>query len=124
MIKNFNISVSNMPYLFDKIKNLDPKLKWVCTVMEKDLSRSDNQNKLYWDYITEFGEYLGYTKNEMHDVLRFKYLSNNIIIGDETLPTLKSTRKITIKEFTTYFASIERWASELGFIWSLHEDYK
>ena len=103
---------------------VDPKLNWVCNVQEKELIRSNSQNSLYWDYITEFGKYLGYTKDEMHDLLRFKYLSNTIIIGDETLPILKSTKKLKVKEFTTYFASIERWASELGFVWSLHNDYK
>ena len=117
MIKNFNISPINLPFLIDKIKNLDPKLNWVCNVREKELSRSDSQNSMYWDFITEFGEYLGYTKEEMHDVLRFKYLSNNIIVGNEMLPALRSTTKLNVKEFVTYFASIERWASELGFIW-------
>lgn len=116
MIKDFHISPYNLSALFDKINKLDPTRKWVCNVRERQSKRSIDQNARYWKLITEFGAYLGYDKDEMHDLCRFKFLRDRVIVGDEPMPRLKSTTRLTTAEMVDYQEAIERWAAGLGFV--------
>ena len=62
-------------------------------------SRTHFQNNYYWKVICKmFGEELGYTKEEMHDVLKNEF-------------KIESTSKLTKDEFRDYIDRIIRWAS-------------
>ncbi len=106
---------NNLPALVSKLQLLDPTIRWQVIVREWKSKRSNDQNSRYWKLLTEFGKYLGYTQDEMHDICRFKFLRNAIDIEGERLPLLKTTTKLTVAEFTDYMESIERWGHEMGF---------
>ena len=72
-------------------------------------TRSLNQNKYYWGIIIKMlGDEFGYTAEEMHDALRMQFLQTHT----DKLPTIKSTTKLSTKEFETYTRTIRQWASE------------
>ena len=78
-------------------------------------NRSTQQNKKYWKLIGELGSFLGYDEGEMHELMKYKFLSyKQEMLGDE-MTVVPSTSKLTIKEFVEYLEKVERFAVSLGF---------
>ena len=78
-------------------------------------NRSTQQNKRYWALIKELGNFLGYDEGEMHELMKYKFLSyKQEMLGDEMV-VIPSTSKLTIKEFVAYLDKVERFAVSLGF---------
>ena len=78
-------------------------------------NRSTQQNKKYWALIGELGSFLGYSESEMHELMKYKFLSyKQEMLGDE-MTVVPSTSKLTIKEFVEYLEKVERFAVSLGF---------
>ena len=62
-------------------------------------SRTHFQNNYYWKVVVKvFGDELGYTREEMHEVLKNEF-------------KIESTSKLTKDEFRDYIDRIIRWAS-------------
>lgn len=76
--------------------------------------RSVDQNALYWLWVAELSNETGYTKDEMHDILRFKCnLVKNIEIDNTEIMQLKSTTKLNVSEFIDYLVAIENFAASI-----------
>ena len=104
-----------------QIGELDLSKAWEVEVKPFAFNRSTEQNKMYWALIAELGSFLGYEEQEMHELMKYKFLSyKQEMLGDE-LVVIPSTSKLTIKEFVEYLSKVERFASELGF--QLKGDY-
>ena len=98
-----------------QLGELDLTKGWSVEVKKFTFSRSTQQNKRYWALVTELGSFLGYEDFEMHDLLKYKFLSfKQEMLGDEMV-VIPSTSKLTIKEFVDYLAKVERFAVSLGF---------
>ena len=70
--------------------------------------RSDPQNKYYWGVvIPTLGEHFGYTKDEMHDALKWLFLQK----PESDPPTVGSTAKMSTEEFNQYIEMIQVWAA-------------
>ncbi len=111
-----NKSVSgNYEFLLKRLDTLNPNTRWQVSVIEYKSKRSKIQNDRYWALLTALGNYLGYTKDEMHDLCRQKFLSENIEINGEMFKRLKSTPKTNTGEFAEYSNMCEMWAGSLGF---------
>jgi len=94
---------------------LDFSKAWEVEIKPFSFSRSADQNKRYWKIIKELGSFLGYDEGEMHELMKYKFLSyKQEMLGDE-MTVVPSTSKLTIKEFVDYSSKVERFASELGF---------
>lgn len=113
----WNLTPQNKPNLFEKIDRLDPHRDWQIIIREKQSQRSNQQNARYWAFMTAFGAYLGYTKDEMHDLCRMKFLSEGVNINGVDMMKLKSSPKTSTKEFAEYSEQCEIWANSLGFVW-------
>lgn len=73
--------------------------------------RSLNENNYYWGVVIEIlSEYTGYTPQEMHDALRFKFLRDKS--ERDLLPRMKSTAGLTTDEFEDYLSQIRIWAAQ------------
>ena len=65
--------LSNPDAFKDEIKK-HPNKRVYITVSEERPTRSDNQNKYYWSVIVGgLSDELGYTADEMHDILKVKF---------------------------------------------------
>lgn len=113
------MNASNRPYLHDRIDRLDPTRLWVITAREFKAKRSNQQNARYWAFLTAYGEYLGYTRDEMHDICKYKFLREVVEVNGEEVIKLKSTPKTTTKEFAEYCEMCEMWAAQNGFLWGM-----
>ena len=98
-----------------QIGELDLSNAWEIEVKPFAFNRSTQQNKRYWALIKELGDFLGYDEGEMHELMKYKFLSyKQEMLGDEMV-VIPSTSKLTIKEFVSYLSQVERFSVELGF---------
>ena len=98
-----------------QIGELDLTKAWEVEVKPFAFNRSTQQNKRYWALIKELGSFLGYDEGEMHELMKYKFLSyKQELLGDEMV-VIPSTSKLTIKEFVEYLDKVERFAVSLGF---------
>lgn len=119
-IKPFNISKTNIPVLIAMLNDLlefYPDFNWQVLIKRRESDRSIEQNARLWELYTSIGNYLGYTSEEMHDLLGFKFLLIEKWIGSEKITKVRSTTKLSIKEMSEYQEKIEAWASNLGWSW-------
>ena len=74
---------------------------------------NQNENK-YWRLIEDLGDFLGYDADEMHALMKYKFLSHKVeMLGDEMV-VVPSTSKLNSKDFEDYLTKVEEFASTLG----------
>ena len=109
---------SDKKMLFDFLKSLEKN--YIVEVKKKRDTRSTKQNSYYWKCIVqELANSLGYFPDEMHDILRSKFLSEweMIEINEKKIGINKigSSRNLNTKAFEVYADQIRIWAlTELG----------
>jgi len=114
---NYTINASNRDGLCAKIKALPPTVVFQATIVEKKSKRSIDQNDRYWALVTDFGEFCGYTKDEMHQEVGRRFLTyEKTMPNGEIKKFVKSTTKLTTKEMAELQEHIERVAAQQGFI--------
>ena len=75
-------------------------------------NRSNEQNSLYWKWIEILSNDLGYTKTELHELIKYKFLKRESKNKDgETTVVIKSTSTLTIKEFNDFMNDILYWSN-------------
>jgi len=117
--KPFNITQQNLPVLIGKLKDLleqEPTSNWQVLIKQRNSDRSIEQNARLWELYTSIGDYLGYTAQEIHELMGFKFLLEEKTIGREKITKIKSTTKLSVKDMGEYQTKVEAWASNLG--WS------
>ena len=78
----------------------------------KEDCRSNKQNKLSWTWVQIIGDTLGYTKNEIHDILKAKFLTREYIVEGETKKYIKSTATLSKSEFNKLTNDVFFWAND------------
>lgn len=109
---NFVIQAGNLPVLIKKLSQLDVTKRWSVRITEWKSKRSLDQNARYWKLIDEFGDYCGFDKDEMHQLMGYKFLryeKNQRVF-------IKSTTKLNTAEMAEYQSHVERFAAQQGFI--------
>lgn len=82
----------------------------VLTVKRPVKDRSNQQNKYYFKVVVGIlSEMTGYSKEEMHDALREKFLSE--MSDSHGLTRIRSTTDLSTVEFESYLSNIRQWAS-------------
>lgn len=74
--------------------------------------RTNQQNKLYWTWIDLIGSNLGYTKEETHNLVKYKFLLREEVIEGESNFYLKSTTTLSKSEFLKLTEDILYWAND------------
>jgi hypothetical protein len=118
MSKTWNLSKQNLQFLVDYLNKLDFAVEWQVIIKEKKSTRSMEQNARLWELYTSIAEYTGYTKDEVHELMGYKFLREQKEINGEVFETVKSTTKLNTKEMTDYQDQIVIWASQLGWSWN------
>lgn len=82
--------------------------------------RSTPQNKYYWGCVIKIlSEELGYTRMQVHDIIKYRFLSEPDKVkgrtGEIYLTITRSTQDLDTKEFEQIMSEIREWASiDLG----------
>ena len=114
----FNITKSNLPVLVAKLNDLvEQEGNWQVLIKERNSDSSVDQNSRIWELYSSVGNYLGYSPEEMHDLMGYKFLLIEKNIGRERVTKVLSTTKLNVKDMQQYQEKIEAWASNLGWSW-------
>ena len=111
-VKKGVLSITGLDAFKRDLSTLDGDVSIVVSDGEKN--RTGKQNAYYWKCLTIFGDHIGYTKDEMHEICRYKFL----LMDAGAMPYLESTTDLGVKEFVEYMDKIIKWAFE-GFNVSL-----
>ena len=97
---------------FDRyLLSLKGKVEIVVKKFKKE--RSLQQNKYYWSVVVPLiSSELGYTREEMHEVLKSLFLKDHINFKGENLVIIRSTTDLKTDEFENYLSEIRIWASK------------
>ena len=115
-MKRFKVtSEEELEHVRKQIGELDLSKAWEVEVKQFAFNRSTQQNRKYWKLIQELGSFLGYDEGEMHELMKYKFLSyKQEMLGDEMV-VIPSSSNLTIKEFVDFLSKVEHFASTLGF---------
>lgn len=113
---NFTLDRNNLDSLVTKLKQLDKNQMWTIKVSPYKSTRSLDQNEYYWRLVTELADYFGLkSKDEMHEVLLYKLLSEEKQIKNLKVMTIGSTTKLNVKQFNEYLEKVKYFARGYGF---------
>ncbi len=73
--------------------------------------RSNDQNRYYWLLLENLSNEIGHTTDELHNILKTKFLFGFICINGKEEKMVKSTTELTTVEFEIYLTKIREWAS-------------
>jgi len=116
--RTWNLSALNRPNLIQLIQELDCSINWQIIIQPAKVSRTNDQNRRLWDLYRNIGNFLGYTADELHLLMGFKFLRQHQYVGDTMVEYIESTTKLDTKQMMQYQESIEIWASQLGWSWN------
>ena len=116
--RTWNLSAMNRPNLIQLIQDLDCKQDWQIIIQPAKASRTIDQNRRLWDLYRNVGNFLGYTADELHLLMGYKFLRQHQYIGETMVEYIESTTKLDTKQMTQYQESIEIWASQMGWSWN------
>jgi len=83
-------------------------------IKKKKAKRSNQQNAFFHSWITLLAEHTGYTKEEMKEIVKFKFLKVEEIHDQtgETFIYTKSTAKLNKGEFSDLCTEVQNWARD------------
>ena len=84
----------------------------IFTILENKDYRTNSQNKLWWKYMQILSTDLGFTKDEMHDLCKIKFLKRERFEDGIKVEYLKSTAQLTKKEFNKLVDEVIIWAAQ------------
>lgn len=113
MIK-YNLTRANLPSLITKLKELDFSKIWKVQVTERKHIRNLSQNDKYWAILEGLSDHLGYTKEELHELMKYKYLKYAKEIAGQPVVVVKSTSDLDTGEFSEYIENVLSFAQQYG----------
>lgn len=77
-------------------------------------TRSCQQNKYWWCIVSILSKEIGYTKDELHEILKFKFLKKEKVDEKtgEIFEYVGSTAKLSKTEFAEIVDGLIQWSSE------------
>jgi len=112
-IVNGKIIFDDKAKFLNEIAKFDDNIKIVIEVREAKDIRTNAQNRLWWKWIEIISDELGYAdKQEIHNILKYKFLLKEEMIDGEIHQGLKSTTTLTKEEFTKLTQDVFFWAND------------
>lgn len=77
-------------------------------------TRSHQQNRLWWLYVTIISNEIGYSKDELHEILKYKFLRLSKVDQKtgEIFEYCGSTAKLSKSAFIELVDNLIRWSAE------------
>lgn len=117
-VENGLLSKSASKAIRSDLTNFEGK-RIVITISKAKSQRTVSQNALWWVYVTMIANELGYSKEEMHEVIKFKFMKCEKVNEKtgEVMQYLKSTTDLSKMDFADLINDLQRWAAEsLGIV--------
>lgn len=102
--------------LLVELYSTSKSITWEVIIRPLKSKRTQQQNKYYWVIMGLIGDYLGYTKDEVHEFFKEEFLeAEESIVMDKSVKVYPSTTKLNTQEFYEYIELISRFMAEQGF---------
>lgn len=112
-MKTFSINHASRKPLNEYLDSLPQDGTYKVEVKKNTNKRSLAQNSLYWMWLGVIGEATGYRADEMHKLMKYKFLEpTRYRVMEEDVVEYPSTTKLNTREFTEYLNLIEMWATD------------
>ena len=118
-----NIVIDDSKSFFAYLATMPKEIYVIVKDAKEKRQRSSSQNRYFHgplldDLTSHFAE-LGYTKQEVKEIVKFKFLSETVVIDHEDGTTeeiehIRQTSSLNTVEFEEFNRSIREWASTLG----------
>jgi hypothetical protein len=84
------------------------------TVEKTKKNRSNQQNRYYWACVTIVANELGYSREEMHSIIGFKFLKREKVDENsgEVFEYIESTTKLSTTDFVVFMDEFIIWSAE------------
>lgn len=111
----FNLSKYNRHKFNEWIDALDSEKVYTVNISEYSYARTLDSNSFYWRLITEMAEHFGIDKEEMHEIMKYKFLLKKKSIKGKEIITIESTSTMKQSDFNAYLEKVKQFAVEHGF---------
>ena len=111
-IINGKIVFDDRAKFLNDVALFDDNIKIVIEVKEAKDIRTNAQNRLWWKWIEIISDETGNDKQELHSILKYKFLLKEEIIDGELHQGLKSTTTLTKEEFGKLTKEVFYWAND------------
>lgn len=83
-------------------------------VKSKSKNRSNQQNRYYWACVSIVANELGYSREEMHSIIGFKFLKREKVDENsgEVFEYIESTTKLSTTDFVVFMDEFIKWSAE------------
>lgn len=111
-IINGKLTLNNERSFKDKLIEFEGKEVEI-RIKVRTNNRSKEQNSLYWKWINILSNETGFQVEEMHELVKYKFLQRNVVNNDgvEEL-ILKSTTTLTVSEFNKFMNDVLYWSND------------
>ena len=116
--KLWKLSKANLPNLTTYLASLDFSQNWEVVIRKSKSIKTLEQNSRLWALYRSIGNYLGYTEDEMHLLMGYKFLRMHKYVGDQLIELIESTKNLDTARMAEYQEKIEIYASQLGWSWN------
>ena len=106
------IVFNNKAKFLNGVAKFDEGTIIVISINEAKDVRTNQQNKLWWSWMQIIGESIGYSKNEIHDIVKYKFLLREEVIDGETHQYIKSTTTLSKEDFSKITQDVFFWAND------------
>lgn len=80
---------------------------WVVSIDPRKRKRSNPQNRLYWAWVRILSRHFGYSDEELHEILKAKFLGvETTTFGGETYTIPRSSKRLSKEDFTSYLEKV------------------
>jgi hypothetical protein len=110
------LNIRDKPLFLQYLHTLEGKAVQI-TVGKEVRKRTNPQNSYYWLILTLIGKDLGYSANDVHELMKTTFLKRPLWVRGKFIPTTRSSTSLDTADFTTYIEEIRQWAAEeLGMV--------
>lgn len=112
-VKSGNLQKNTRELIAKELPHFEGKRVEITIEVVKS-TRSIKQNRLWWLYIKIIADEIGYDKNELHEMAKFKFLKKEAVIEStgEVMPYIGSTAKLNKSDFAELVNNLQRWSAE------------
>ena len=104
-IQKGKIVFDNKAEFLDSVGRMEDGVRVVIEIREAENVRTNQQNKLWWSWMSIIADELGYGKQEIHDICKYRFLLREEMIDGEIHQSLKSTTTFVISLISIHFQS-------------------
>lgn len=111
IIKNHKLILNNKEQFNKQLIELEGK-DVVIKIIERNNKRTNDQNSLFWNWIKILSDYTGYTKEEMKEMVCYKFLKRERVDNEGYTETyLQGTSTLSKKEFNEFMNEVSMWSN-------------